>query len=452
MDLSSLQRKCAARAGLIGAAAALGILPVLAAGDQPNGDYGGFYTWPEMRAELDALKKAHPRHLWETSLGRTYEGREIPLFRISADARKEGSTPEVLLLSGCHPREQQPQICTMRLLRDLLEGYGKDPRITRLLDERQIWLVPMFNVDGKVHDMQHGNGKDKGADWRKNRRPGPQGTVGVDLNRNFGVRWGGNRKVSESWNTTTDNPAGNIYEGAAPLSEPENQALARFMTRRPLRAFVDIHSPFRTLLFPQFQGEADFARHSEMAQAFVAEQKQPYPFTQRPRAAEPPPAVRSGDTGLTYTWSYYTEGIYSFNLEIGLTGRYPPPTEIEKEYAANLREPLLRFIQSAGELPPRRKGSVKLQSAAVEPAASPGKMVSWSPKLAGEWEYAVVVSPNPEVTVVSEFRRSPLRSGFTLQVQPGAKPGSRHPLTLYVWDKERRRSVVRSTLEISAGR
>ena len=50
----------------------------------------------------------------------------------------QSDRPQVLLMGGIHPREQQPQIAVMRLGGELLDGYGRDDRITRLVKTRQI--------------------------------------------------------------------------------------------------------------------------------------------------------------------------------------------------------------------------------------------------------------------------------------------------------------------------
>src|SRR5437773_12371769 len=97
--------------------------------DTPNGDYGGFYTWPEVVERIDLLVKAHPDLLQRSSLGKSAEGRDIPLLRISA-AKGEGA-PEILIMAGIHPREQQPQICILELLGELVEKYVRDGRITK---------------------------------------------------------------------------------------------------------------------------------------------------------------------------------------------------------------------------------------------------------------------------------------------------------------------------------
>ena len=46
-------------------------LPAAAQGpaeDAANGDYGGYHTWPEIRAKIDEWKTARPELVHETSI------------------------------------------------------------------------------------------------------------------------------------------------------------------------------------------------------------------------------------------------------------------------------------------------------------------------------------------------------------------------------------------------
>ena len=454
------------RLALAGAAALLSLTAVAppanpaaqsptAAADAPNGDYGGYYTWPEVMEKIAGWRARYPALVHVGSLGKTVEGRDIPLLRLcdNADPESDAAEPEVLLMAGIHPREQQPQVCLYRLVDELLAGYGKDERLTRILRERQVWVIPMLNVDGKVYDMKRGNGKDKGADWRKNRRAHPAGkAVGVDLNRNFPVRWGGFRDPDPLWRTTTVNPSGSIYEGRAPLSEPETAALAKFIESRPnLRAFLDIHSPLRCILFPAHLIGPEHARFSRLAGGMRDRQKdKPYRITKSEPDSEPRPGTRTSNTGLTYTWAFYTRGVYSLNFEVGLDARYPPVKEIEAEYAKNVREPLLHFLEVGGEMPAARPGMASLLGGSVEGGAKlrPGSTVSYAPRIAGECAYAVLVSESPDVVVTSEYRNVPVKAGFTLRAPEAAKPGAKAPMALYLWDRNRGLSVARFTLTV----
>jgi hypothetical protein len=345
---------------------------------------------------------------------------------------------------------------------EFLAGYKKDEALTKLLRERVIWIVPVFNVDGKVYDMQHGDGKTRGADWRKNRHPDKSSkSIGVDLNRNWGLRWGGNHSIDPGWNGSTLDGTSNIYEGAAPLSEPENQALAGFVQSRRgrLRVFVDIHSPMHAIYTPAYLSGAEYDRYRMLLDGMRARQKKPYKITELRRDAEPPSGTRGGDSGLTYTWMYYTQGIYAMNLEFappkavssGVHARYAPPEEIETEYRENIRRPLLYLIEASAALPAAHKGAVTITAGEGETSSmpSPGSTVTWTPPaINGDWAYAVLVSEGPEVFVPSEYRKAPLSRGFTIQIDPKAKPGARVPMSLYVWDKNHGVTRVPITLTV----
>ncbi|GAB4451946.1 MAG: hypothetical protein OHK0029_02030 [Armatimonadaceae bacterium] len=429
------------------------------------GDYGGWMTWEEIQQKIAQWKKKYPNLVHVGTIGKTVEGRNIPLLRFSDDATANNSEPEVLLITGMHPREQAPIICLTQLMDEILAGYGKDPRMTALLKDRQVWVVPMVNVDGKIYDMAKGsgrNGTDKAADWRKNRRKNEDGSLGVDLNRNFPIRWGGGRQHDPLWQTDTTNTKGNIYEGTAPLSEPETEALTRFISaRKNLRSFMDIHSPLAIFYFPVHTVRTEHERYMKMAKGMQARQKRPYPISSAAKPdTEPQPGERGGNSGLTYTWAYYTQGIYSFNFELGTTkrergvkGRYPTLEDIQKEYQDNFREPMLYFLEESAKLPAITR--INRQVAAdSQPQVStkpvPGAIVEWKPPaIGGNWDWAVLVSHSPSVVVQSEYRKAPVAKGFTFQVDSGAEPGSLVHLTLYVWDKERRLSEHQFIMQIA---
>lgn len=413
-----------------------------------NGDYGDFYTWPELRAKIDGWKATHPALIHESTLGRTVENRRIPLLKISDNPIQDEDEPEILLLVGVHPREQAPTIAIVRLIDELLDSYGKDERLTTLVNEREIWIVPMLNVDGKVHDMRRGNGKTRGADWRKNRRDNGDKTVGVDLNRNFPMRWGGDRRVDPGWKASTAQTSGNIYEGRAPASEPETRAIMDFIAARPLRVMIDIHSPLHDMRAPTYLIGAEHARYSALLKGMQAAQKQPYPVRIGKPNEEPPPQNRGGNTGVSFPWCYYTTGAYSFNIEMAPRERYAAPAQIEVQYRDNIRGPLLFLIEAASDLPPAQKGNAKIAHVQFKGKPRPGTKVLWSPHIEGPAAYAVLVSESPTVVVTSEYRLLPLQHPFKLQIEATARAGESAPMRLCIWDAERGLSVEKFELTI----
>lgn len=420
--------------------------------EQPNGDYGGLYTWPEMVTEMDGWLRDYPQLTRVQSLGKTVEGRSIPIFKISDNPAIDEDEPEVLFLVGVHPREQPPTIAIMNFVKELLSGYGKDAEITELLNTRELWVVPMLNIDGKVYDFQNGDGKISGPSWRKNRRANPDGTFGVDLNRNFPSRWGGSREYDKSWKTDALNTDGFIYEGPAPASEPETRAIMEFIESRPLRIMLDIHAPLHDIRAPQMLSAREQPIFKRLLEAMRDSQKQPYKI----RIEDPDPdaaptdADRFGGNGVSFPWSYYATGAYSFNLEIGSEKgpkrHYVTPEFGVQEYRDNVRGPLLTLLREAGNLKPVSKGSNSFGPSQWEGTPKAGERVVWKPQIGGEFDYAFVSSASAAGVVKLEYRLAPATEGFPIEIQPNAREGGRIPLKLHVWDKERGLSVLEEEL------
>ncbi|RYG56067.1 hypothetical protein EON80_29800, partial [bacterium] len=384
--------------------------------DLPNGDYGGFYTWPELVGKVDRWVKDYPQIVSVQKLGTTIEGRAIPLLKISNNPKIDQEKPQLLYLVGIHPREQAPMIAIVNFVDELLKGYGKNSEITNLIDHREIWVVPMLNVDGKVFDFLQGNTTNRGADWRKNRRANPDGTFGVDLNRNFPVRWGGNRAYDPAWKASTSETKAHIYEGSGPGSEPEVQAIMDFIASHPLRVVLDLHSPLHDMRGPGYLSKSEHPVYLDLLQKMRKSQETPYDIQLGKPGTEPISEARGGDTGISYPWAYYATGAYSFNIEmgyqqrsdakytIGLSARYAAAESVEKEYLANIRGPLMTLLRECGNLKPVTKGTAKLASSKWEGKAKPDSRIVWKPQIKGNFDYAVAMSGSAAGVIPIEFR------------------------------------------------
>jgi murein tripeptide amidase MpaA len=110
-------------------------------------------------------------------------GRDIWALKVSDNPDKNEAEPAALLMGAHHAREWPSIEVPMATAKKLLEEYETSAEIKELVDNREIWIVPMVNPDGVVYSME------KSRYWRKNRRNNG-GTFGVDLNRNYGYQWG----------------------------------------------------------------------------------------------------------------------------------------------------------------------------------------------------------------------------------------------------------------------
>ncbi len=207
------------------------------------GSMGGYYTYDEVVAKLDEMRADYPNLVSEkVSIGQTWEGRDLWVVRLSDNPDVDEPEPEVLYTALHHAREPQSMATVVYTMFWLLENYGTSPAATALLDNRELYFLPVLNPDGYVYnETTNPNG---GGFWRKNRRVNGGGSRGVDLNRNYAYEWGYDNS------STSSNPSSDVYRGPAPFSEQETEALRQWLQTREIRAAFNYHSYSDVLLHP----------------------------------------------------------------------------------------------------------------------------------------------------------------------------------------------------------
>src|SRR5688572_5150331 len=215
--------------------------------------FGGYYSFTEMEAAMDALVATYPAIASKTSIGTTVEGRNIWVIKISDNvATDDSGEPEVLYLGLQHAREAITGASMIFYMQFLCERYALDSRIKDLVDNREIFIVPCFNPDGWEYNRTSQSGGPGGM-WRKNRKLVSGSTYGVDLNRNWGVDWAncGSPILGSATSCGSSSYSAETYWGAAPFSESETQAIRDFTKSHHIVAGFDQHAfgPYYSLPF-----------------------------------------------------------------------------------------------------------------------------------------------------------------------------------------------------------
>lgn len=305
--------------------------------------YGAYHTYAGLCRAVAAAAAAHPDIARLTSIGTSWQGRQIFAMEISAHLADGTHPPGVLFDGGTHGLEHLSVEMPLAIMGWLLDGYGKDASVTRLVQTRAIFLVFDVNPDGAAFDIAGG----RFHEWRKNRQPNADGTIGTDLNRNYDDHWGCCGLVSA-------NPGSSYYRGAAPFSAPETQAMRDFVQsqvfggHQEIRAAIAFHTSGRLILWPygytrtaipSDMPTADhgvlvaLARHMAELNGYTAEQA----------------TNLYVDSGTARDWYFGKEHIFAFTFEIG-TGTYQRSSVIASETARN-RAAVLYLIEMAGEVP-----------------------------------------------------------------------------------------------------
>lgn len=197
----------------------------------------GWYTYNQMVADMNTLKRRHPNAVTISSIGTSELGRDIPVMRIGNVNAKY----HILFQGAIHGREHLTAWLLMALA-DYWLDHG-------ILSYGSVCyhIIPMANPDGVtisqtqtlddlqqqiyLSDKENGftaNGQYAYAlNWKAN-------ALGVDINRNFPSGW-------ELINHR-ESPSSELYQGEAPFSSAEAAALRDYTLKYAFNATVNYHA------------------------------------------------------------------------------------------------------------------------------------------------------------------------------------------------------------------
>lgn len=267
--------------------------------------YQNYHNYANVISYLNNLAAAHPQLATIETIGQSIEGRAIPVIRITGPG--DASNRPVVFINGTqHAREWITTKVVMYIAENLLTNYGSDTRVTSLLDQCEVFVVPIVNPDGFSYTWTNNRL------WRKNRRGG----YGVDLNRNWGWQWGG---LGSDGNTSSE-----VYRGTAPFSEPETQIVRNYVQADGrVVAAIDYHSYSQLILWPWSYDAVDppaddLARY--MSVAFQMRQEMldagGVPYTAEPSYTLYPAA------GVASDWFYGQLDAFAYTIELRDTGTF----------------------------------------------------------------------------------------------------------------------------------
>jgi len=209
----------------------------------------GYHNPQQLHKAFEELVSKHPEHAklfdltTEYKQPKTIEGRHMYAFKLSANAAKDESKPNVLIVSNHHARELITPELALNFAHRLLDGNEKARKLESgelgegdmdsedvaeaqdakdILDKNQVYVMWTMNPDGLNTVWSSDSWK------RTNGR-------NVDLNRNYPVGW------SLSCGGST-NQGGETFRGPHPFSEPETKTMKAFQENRNFAKVMDFHS------------------------------------------------------------------------------------------------------------------------------------------------------------------------------------------------------------------
>jgi hypothetical protein len=171
-------------------------------GEKSSDIFADYPSFEQIESFLKEMASKYPSIAKLESIGKSVNGRDLYVLKISDNVAVDEVEPEFKYISSMHGNEITGRELTQLLIKDLLEGYGKDKRLTDLINNTEIYIMPSMNPDGS----------------NKRRR---ENANRVDLNRNF-----------PNWNAKNSSESGR---------EVETKAVMKFQSERQFALSANFH-------------------------------------------------------------------------------------------------------------------------------------------------------------------------------------------------------------------
>ena len=315
-----------------------------------------YYSYDELTELLVQLQEEYSDILNYSSLGKTHEGRDIWLVKISDNVTIDEDEPEVLISGGVHGDEKQTYMVAIYSIKAIVENYTSanvnlsfTMRIRNVVNNSKMYFMPMVNPDGCEAGVRK-NG-------RLNKCPlGKTIFRGVDVNRNFDFKWeefdkhpfryrrsgmyssSGMPRFFEKthvkypffdWRSVIGE---GCYRGPYPFSEPESRAMKQFIENHSVIIYMDYHSYFESIQYPW--GWTGDPTPDENIFVSIAENISNINGYKINQYGKNYPIL-----GLSKDWMYDKYGIFAMGIELS-------PTNADGYSSPGMNKPLLPICKT----------------------------------------------------------------------------------------------------------
>ncbi|KAI8910222.1 hypothetical protein EDD86DRAFT_225637 [Gorgonomyces haynaldii] len=197
-----------------------------------KGFFTKYHTLDEIQEFYGQLVTDYPDLAKPFTIGQSFQKRDVKGIHIGNGTTKY----ELFFHGGIHAREWIGPATVTYIANELLSQFGKDERVTHLLNQFTVSIVPVANVDGYIYSHE------ENRMWRKNRQPSNFFCVGIDINRNFDYGW--------SKPGASGNPCSDSYYGPKAFASPEAVNIASYIQKAQPISYIDFHAFSQLWMYP----------------------------------------------------------------------------------------------------------------------------------------------------------------------------------------------------------
>lgn len=129
-----------------------------------------YHNLAEVQQWMTELAAKFPKNAKVVQYGTSQQNRPLLALQISGDiSGPEGDS--LMITSATHGDELITVEVMMNLIDRLMSGYGSNPRFTNMVNNHNIYFIPVLNPDGYARQDRYDNGKDPNRSYPFPDRP-----------------------------------------------------------------------------------------------------------------------------------------------------------------------------------------------------------------------------------------------------------------------------------------
>lgn len=334
-------------------------------------DWNHRYTFKELEDQLKNIAEAYPDITELTSIGSSWEERELWCMKLTNEATPEDAKTPLAIVANIHGGERESASSAMYTIW-WMALCSDDPYVKGLLDHYILYVIPVMNPDGyeqsfinnnrpNMHPTDRNNdgrpfsdpytdingdgfistiyrGKAtdtpsfdlaafgmESSDWDKNGVLGDDPhSSSIDMNRTFNYMF--NRCDIDKGIPIGNNAWGSTGKGMyMPAVEPEVEAIQRFFYANPVYAMITVHTGIQCVLYPwcyrpydaneEIDADIPFMKETAAKMAEVFQNRTGRGFYTGSSYEDYPTSAEMID------WTYGRLGIHSYTVEVYSGGK-----------------------------------------------------------------------------------------------------------------------------------
>jgi len=139
----------------------------------------GYHTFAQVQDILKKIAADYPQIAKLEEYGKSKAGRPLVALKISDNVDQDEDEPEIMLTAATHGDELITVEVLLGILDKMVAGYSNDRRLRSLIDNREVYFIPVVNADGFATKNRYDNGADpnRSYPWPGNTQGSPTPSI-----------------------------------------------------------------------------------------------------------------------------------------------------------------------------------------------------------------------------------------------------------------------------------